>query len=285
MDQISLFEDVSKKVDAIVAEASAEGLNSNIFGRLFVSLSDTLVGVLTTLASNFIRITKSIKRSELHEFIDSNRLRVMTVDGISYDRLIGVNVDCPAKLDGTYKEAIKAVGDVYVKLSTLNLVRVLNSDLTDIFKSITSSDGKTSSLINKISTVINGIMKSAKPAILTCQEKFNGKFSQKVKFETIFKSKEEWNECCTLMRDMEPRLRETKEIHDLVGTMENTLKNVCNYMSDNASKISKQDIVVFGEAIKNAAMILDGYNLAITRHLSLEHNYVLIINEIYRCVR
>ena len=281
----TLFDQVAKNVDAVMAEASTEGLNSNIFGRLFVSLADSLIGVVTTFGSNIARINKSLKRSELHEFIDSNRLKVKTVDGISFDRLVGFKVDCPAHLDGTYKNAIQKVSDVYIRLGTLNTARLMDSSITNIFKSVTCADGKTSQLVADISKTVAGIMKGATPAITAAQQAFSGKFEQKVPFESIFSNKEEWNECAVLMRDLEPRLQEAREIHKLVQSMETTLRNVCNYMSDNPDKIGKNEITQFGETIKNVALIMDGYNLAVTRHLSLEHNYVLMINDIYKNVK
>lgn len=285
MPTSSLYDQVVKDVDAILAEASTEGLNSNIFGRMFVSLTDTLVGLVTTLGSNLIRINKSLKRSELHEFIDSNRLKVKTVDNISFDRLVGFKVDCPANLNGTYKNAIQGVAQAYIKLGTLNVARLMDNGITNIFKRITTGDASFPSEIISLGNVIAGVMKAAKPAILTCQQNFSGKFEQKVKFEDIFANKEEWNECAVLMRDLEPRLQEAREIHNLVQSMETTLRNVCNYLSDNQDKLHKDDITRFGEIIKNVALVFDGYNLAVTRHLSLEHNYVLMINEIYKHVR
>ena len=285
MQDQSLFDKISKDVDAVLAEASTEGLNSNIFGRMFVSLADSLTGLLTTFGSNLIRINKSLKRSELHEFIDSNRLKVKTVDNISFDRLVGFKVDCPANLNGTYKNAIKGVADVYIKLGTLNVARLMDNGITDIFKKITSGDASIPSSIISLGNVITGVMKAAKPAVETCQQNFSGKFEQKVKFEDIFSNKEEWNECAVLMRDLEPRLQEAKEIHKLVQSMETTLRSVCNYLSDNQDKLNKDDLTRFGEIIKNVALVFDGYNLAVTRHLALEHNYVLMINEIYKHVK
>ena len=42
---------------------------------------------------------------------------------------------------------------------------------------------------------------------------------------------------------------------------------------------------MFGETVKRLALAMDGFNLAVTRHLALEHNYVIMINSIYAGVK
>lgn len=285
----SLYDYASKEVDFILSglpkEAATEGLNSNFLGRFLVGLCDTFTGIVTTFGSNLFRITKSIKRSELHEFIDSNRLKVHVVDTIAYPRLVGFKVDVPANLNGTYKQAIDSIAQVYIKLNTFNQAKMMKTALTNIFTSLTNGDQKSASLINSSAHIIAATTAAAKQAVLTVQSNFGGKFQQKIAFESVFLSKEEWNECKELMLDLEPRLREAAQIHEYVTSMESTLKSVCNFMNDNPDKLSQHDLVVFGDMIKNVALVMDGYNMAVMRHLALEHNYVLMINEIYASVK
>lgn len=285
----SLYDYASKEIDFILSGlpkgTATEGLNSNFLGRFLVGLCDTFTGVVTTFGSNLFRVTKSIKRSELHEFIDSNRLKVHVVDTIAYPRLVGFKIDVPANLNGTYKQAIESIAQVYIKLNTFNQAKMMKTTLTNIFTSLTNGDQKSASLISSSAHVIAATTAAAKQAVLTVQSNFGGKFQQKMAFESVFLSKEEWNECKDLMLDLESRLREVAQIHEYVTSMENTLKSVCNFMNDNPDKLSQHDLVVFGEMIKNVALVMDGYNMAVMRHLALEHNYVLMINEIYAGVK
>ena len=162
---------------------------------------------------------------------------------------------------------------------------MMKTALTNIFTSLTNGDQKSASLINSSAHIIAATTAAAKQAVLTVQSNFGGKFQQKIAFESVFLSKEEWNECKELMLDLEPRLREAAQIHEYVTSMESTLKSVCNFMNDNPDKLSQHDLVVFGDMIKNVALVMDGYNMAVMRHLALEHNYVLMINEIYASVK
>ena len=284
----SLYDYAVKEVDAILAkmnQPSQEGLNSNFIGRFFVALVDTMVGIATSMGTNLTKISKSIKRSELHEFINSNRLKVSVVDKIDFSRLVGFEVDIPANLNGTYKEAIKNIAQLYIKLNALSLAKMNSTLFTNIYVSLTNGDAKTTNLIAEMARLMESSMKVISPAVAECQKNFSGKFQEKAKFEEVFSTKEEWNECQKLMLDLEPRLQEVKQVRELVEQMETTLKNTSSFLADHSDKLTQNDLNAFGEAIKRMALAMDGYNLAVTRHLALEHNYVIMINSIYAGVK
>ena len=284
----SLYDYAVKEVDAILAkmnQPSQEGLNSNFIGRFFVALVDTMVGIATSMGTNLIKISKSIKRSELHEFINSNRLKVSVVDKIDFSRLVGFEVDIPANLNGTYKEAIKNIAQLYIKLNALSLAKMNSTLFTNIYVSLTNGDAKTTNLIAEMARLMESSMKVISPAVTECQKNFSGKFQEKAKFEEVFSTKEEWNECQKLMLDLEPRLQEVKQVRELVEQMETTLKNTSSFLADHSDKLTQNDLNAFGDAIKRMALAMDGYNLAVTRHLALEHNYVIMINSIYAGVK
>ena len=284
----SLYDYAVKEVDAILAKMntpSQEGLNSNFIGRFFVSLCDTLLGICTTLTTNVTKVTKSIKRSELHEFIDSNRVKVSVVDKIPFSKLVGFQIDIPANLHGTYKDAIKNIAQLYIRLNALNVAKMNSSSLTKIYTSLTNGDAATAGIVREMFKLMETSMKSVAPAVAECQKNFSGKFQEKAKFEDVFSSKEEWVECQKLMLDLEPRLQEVRTVRELTEQMESTLKNICTFMTDNPDKLSQQDLTMFGETVKRLALAMDGFNLAVTRHLALEHNYVIMINGIYAGVK
>lgn len=284
----SLYDYAVKEVDAILAkmnQPAQEGLNSNFVGRFFVSLCDTLLGICTTLTTNVTKVTKSIKRSELHEFVDSNRVKVAVVDKIPFSKLVGFQIDIPANLHGTYKDAIKNIAQLYIRLNALSIAKMNSSSLTKIYTSLTNGDATTVGIIREMFKLMDQSMKSVSPAVAECQKNFSGKFQEKAKFEDVFASKEEWAECQKLMLDLEPRLQEVRTVRELTEQMEATLKNICTFMTDNPDKLSQQDLTMFGETVKRLALAMDGFNLAVTRHLALEHNYVIMINSIYAGVK
>lgn len=284
-----LYDTACEKVDAVIAElnakAATEALNSNFLGRFFVSIADVFIGTAATLKSNLVNISKSLKRSELHEFVSSNHIKIHTVDLIPYDRLVGFKVNVPANFQGTYVDACSTINKIYLKLNTLNVAKLMQTSITGIFKSITNEDSKTSALIRSAATVVGGTIRQAKPTVLQCQHDFSGKFEQKAEFDNLFLNKNQFVEAREQLLNMEPRLQEAHAIQETVETMEQTLKSVCQYLQESSEKLTQQDIALFGELVKNAALIMDGYQLAVTRQMSLEHNYVLMVNAIYDGVK
>lgn len=287
----SLYDRTSTEIDLILKQmntlvsTSQEGLNSNFFGRFLVSVCDTFVGLCNTAATNITRITKSIKRGELHEFVDSNKFKVKTVDNIPYSRLVGFKVDIPAKMAGTYKSAISSIATVYVKLNALNTSKLLLNSLNQVYTSLTNNDGRTAGIIQSTYGVVDSIVRASKDVIMTCQNQFAAKFQEKANFDDIFLTKEEWIESRDMMLELEPRLQEARSIRENIETIETTLKNICNFIGSNSENLGQSDVVKFGEMIKHVALVMDGYNLAVTRQMALEHNYVLMINAIYSGVK
>ena len=285
----SLYSRASTSIDAIYCEmrnmSAVEGLNSNFFGRLLVSVADTFTGICSTAASNVARLSKSIKRGELHEFVDSNRLKMRTVDDIPYSRLVGFEVDVPANLQGTYKNAINNISQVYIRLNTLNTAKLLQTTLINIYTSLSNGDGRSSGLISSTASVIQSIIKASNDTVQDCHRNFSGSFVRKAKYEDVFLTKEEWVESRNMLIELEPRLQEAKTIRETLERIEATLKNICSFMGDNPDKLGQKDVMNFGETVKRVAFIMDGYNLAITRQMALEHNYVLMTNAIYAGVK
>ena len=287
----SLYSRASTEVDLILKQmtvamlSSQEALNSSFFGRFLVSVCDTFVGICNSAATNITRITKSLKRSELHEFIDSNKFKVKTVDEIPYSRLVGFKVDIPAKMSGTYKAAIENIANVYVRLNAFNTSRLLQNSLTQIYTSLSNDDKKAAGIINTIYGVVDSIVKASKDVILDCQNRFSAKFQDKSTFDNLFLTKEEWIDSKTMMLELEPRLQEARSIRENIETIETILKNICNFLGSNTENLGQAEVTKFGEMIKHVALVMDGYNLAVTRHMALEHNYVLMINAIYAGVK
>lgn len=276
-------ESVDKALEAFNG-ASTEGLNSNIFGKALVAIVDTFIGVTTTIGSNIFRVTKSIKRSELHEFMNSNVVKLRVIDNIPYSKLVGFKVDVPANLNDTYAKAIALVANMYVKMNALNNIQLMRTAVTEIFTSITNNNGKTGELINKYSKLLVSTAEiSVRPTSLELINMFSGKFEKQLPFDKVFLSKEEWSSGMDDLVDLEPRLREASGIKDIVKSIENILKNICVYAKDN--QINQQDLIAFGNFIKASSLIMDSYQMTVTRQLSLEHNYVLMANSIYSKVK
>lgn len=290
-ENVTFSQAVSNEMDRLLAgleayEMSAqEGLNSNVFGRAFVSVADAFTGVLQTFKTNVLKFPKGLKRSELREFIDSNMLKVKTVNGMTFDKVMKVQMVAPAGMSGTYVEATASVLDVYNKLGALNIARLADTTFTNVYKSLSREDGNAGKIVNSAAGMVDRVVKSAGPVVAVCQKEFAGDKVANFDFVKCFKTMEEFRNTQGSLLDMEPRLQEVKELDALVTHMEDTLKSICSLITANDSIMAKTDVMALGNMAKGVALIFESESMAASRHLALEHNVVLNINTLYNKVR
>ncbi len=291
MEKFNLYSDVCAKVDEIFAAegvydvAGLEGLNSNIIGRMFVSIVDSVGQLFKTFATNLTRVNKALKRSELNEFVMSNSLKVRTVDKIPYEKLVDVDIDIPANMKGTYKEAVNTLIAVYTKLNALNNGKLVSTSFIEALNSINTGDSRFSKQVESTAIIVTRLINASKQAIDTCMDQFEGKFAYKAKYTDMFLSSQEWVEVRKTLIENEYRLQDVHELTDLIGKMEGTLKQIAQAADQNDTKITPRDLKNMAETAKNIALVFDSYGMATTRQMAIEHNYVLNINHIYTTVK
>ena len=242
----NFYTSVCLEIDALFAEqgvmsGSVEGLNSNIIGRLFVSVVDSFGQLLNTFGSNVVSITKSIKRSELNEFVSSNMLKTRVVDGIAYEKT-------------SFKE---------------------------ILGSMNAGNKNLSSQIDATALVIHRVMSSCKAAVDTCLGEFSGKFAMKVPFSKVFMSTKEWVDVRRDLIAMESRLQDVRRMGETITDIEGTLKAIISSVNDDATLVNGKDLKNMSEIVKGIALVFDSYGMASTRQMALEHNYILCLNRLY----
>lgn len=279
------LEDLNAQIDKLNDTASLEGLNSNILGRMFVSIVDTFGGLVKTFGSNLFNITKSVKRSELKEFVASNSLKVRTVDHIPFEKLASYAVDTPANLTGTYKNAIDHIAAAYHDIDAINRIKLASMMVNNLLEAVVNDDSKSATLAKETSEQFKAVMKFVVPRVLACQKDFSGTFVKKVNFSALFPSKEDWTYSREALIKLMPYLQDAKTVRETVETIERTLKGLSDAFVTHQSTIDQNSIILFGGAIKNVASLMDGYQVCVMRQLALEHNYVLITNDVYAHVK
>ena len=286
MNELKLYDKVCSDLDMLMYEhdidpSSMEGLNSNIVGRLFVSVIDTFGGLLATWATNLTRCLKDLKRSEINEFVSSNLLKVNTVERIPYAKAMGLDMDVPSNMKSTYLKAVNAVMDVYSKLNALNNAKIACVSFNEMLTSINTGDKKISGQISSTYSVVLRVVAGAKQAVATCFSQFDGSSSYKVKFEKVFLSMKELSDCKRILLDNEFRLQEVHDLAKMVESIESACKEMVKVFQENTELVTASDLMHLSETAKNIALVIDAYGMAATRQLTLEHNLILCINGLY----
>ena len=286
MNELKLYDKVCTDLDMLMYDhgvdpSSMEGLNSNIVGRLFVSVIDTFGGLLATWATNLTRCLKDLKRSEINEFVSSNILKVNTVERIPYAKAMGLDMDVPSNMKSTYLKAVNAVMDVYSKLNALNNAKIACVSFNEMLTSINTGDKKISGQISSTYSVVLRVVAGAKQAVATCFSQFDGSSSYKVKFEKVFLSMKELSDCKHILLDNEFRLQEVHDLAKMVESIESACKEMVKVFQENTELVTASDLMHLSETAKNIALVIDAYGMAATRQLTLEHNLILCINGLY----
>lgn len=286
MNELKLYDKVCTDLDMLMYDhgidpSSMEGLNSNIVGRLFVSVIDTFGGLLATWATNLTRCLKDLKRSEINEFVSSNLLKVNTVERIPYAKAMGLDMDVPSNMKSTYLKAVNAVMDVYSKLNALNNAKIACVSFNEMLTSINTGDKKISGQISSTYSVVLRVVAGAKQAVATCFSQFDGPSSYKVKFEKVFLSMKELSDCKRILLDNEFRLQEVHDLAKMVESIESACKEMVKVFQENTELVTASDLMHLSETAKNIALVIDAYGMAATRQLTLEHNLILCINGLY----
>ncbi len=264
---------------------SQEALNANVFGRAFVSVADTFTGILRTFRTNILKFPKSLKRSELKEFIDSNGMKVKTVNGFTFDQVMKQKVCAPSALKVTYVTACESILNAYNKLNAINLAKLTDTTLTNIYKSMSREDKQTGALIKSASTVISNTVSAAAPVVAVCQKDFSGNAEGQIDFSVAFKTMEEFRRAQSALLDMEARLQDVAVLTESVNHIESTLQSICSIISANEEILQKEDVMFLGSVAKGLALIFEAYSMAASRQMALEHNTVININNLYDKVK
>lgn len=287
---LSFYDQVCYAIDMLlldegVTSDSLEGLNSNIVGRLFVSIIDTLGQLTNTFCSNIKNMTASVRRSELNEFVQSNMLKTHTVDKIPYADCVDVEVDVPANMKGTYKTAVTALVQVYTRLNAINNGKLVDTAFRETLNAINTQDPKLSKQIESTASIVLRIVASAKPAIDFCMGQFDGKFSYKQPYHKVFLTTQEWIDVRKTLIENEQRLRDVKPMTDIISSLEGTLRQIASSAETNETPLTPKDLKNMGDTAKGIALIFDAYGMATTRQMALEHNYILCLNHLYDTVK
>ena len=284
-----MYKEVSARITEVLKnlpsqEVSQEGLGSNILGKMIIGIADTFLGLLNSFKTNLFKFNKHLKRSEIKEFIESNRTKVWTVTNQIKNINQDVKLDAPAGMRVTFMTAIETLKLVYTQLNALATAKTLNSSLAEICRNVASNDSNASSSVSTAANYINVVIKGSKNAVLKCQKEFGGTRSEKINWMELYSGIEEIAKTVNELLGMESRLQDVNQLTELIRQMEGTLRCIVDTVK-NASdevKMSNRDLIVLGETAKNVALIFDSYGLAATRQLMLEHNTVLNINALYK---
>ena len=275
------------ELDGYIAYLNAlEGTGTESFGtgvvKVFAGITDVFGRIVNNFKTTIFKMGTSFKRSEIRYFSESHITKVKVIESMSYDQLRSIMVDIPSGMICTYTDAVKAINILYNMLDMANTLGMFNKTMEQSYCSMSRGDTKYINLIKPVESMMNNRHGSCKQVVNNLDASFTGKNTDKVKFETVYKSMEEFRNIRKDLLAMEPQL---KMVHDLSIVTDNctkTLTNIISYHEHNESSMDKTYVSSLANTVKLMAVMLDNFATNNLRQLAVEHNHILVMESAYK---
>lgn len=276
---------INEALESIRGMTATESLAGNFFGRAIVSVLDTFTGLLNTFVTNITKFHKNLKRSELREFVQSNRMKVSVVCN-SLQRMLGdVKVYAPAGMNTSYCEAIDTLALIYIQLNAIETARTMQTALQEMFAQMSAGDKSVTKHIASASNYISTVIKASKQAVLKCQKDFGSDRADTVVWHKVYPALTDIKLSVEKLLALEGRLQDVHKLAEMAQQMEAVVRGIVDLVKDKGASelpVSNKDIVNIGETAKQLSLVFDSYSMAATRQMTLEHNTVLNINALFK---
>jgi hypothetical protein len=260
-----------------------EGFQTSVVAKIFIGIIDTFIGLLNTFKTNAFKATSKLKRSELREFVESNRLKTSVVYGLNYDSIKDWEIDVPSRMIGDYTSVIGLINAVYNRSNALALAKQFRSTAAEALVLLSMEDEAkfVAGEVEGLAATIYKSYSAVRQAALECQKSFSGPNAMTRPFGTLYKNKTSMQNDVKSLLDMEFRLKDVAQLVQTIEEIEPTLHSILKIIDKIDVPPAKMMCKSFGDAAKNIALVFDAYGMASTRQVAVEHNIILGINRIY----
>jgi len=285
--ELASFEAVHARLqywnDELVAldGVAMEGMMDSSLGRIVIGITDTVMGLVNTFTTNLTRFNKDLKRSELQEFCDSNMLKVSSIESVSYDQLMAKTFPVPSGMIVDYPTAVGHIGAIYDNLTAVALVNMAQIAFTNVFKSFSRGDTRANQQISNLLKMLENKMKECGPLISASDKDFSGKNTTVVKFTKLFPSMADMKKTRERMLSLDVYLQQGGKLNREMETISSALDGTVELITKNEDTVDRTFVESLAKAATVTAQLLEAYSQTAFRHMALEHNFILLINQAY----
>lgn len=261
--------DVSTEGFGIATLKALAGL-TDLFGRLAM-----------TLKTNVFRFYKNTKRSEMKFYSDSHLASIRIIEGLSYDKVMNLDIPVPSGMLCTYAKGCTAVTAVYNSLDMVNTAKMLYKACTDIYRMMSLNDPAYQKALDNVFRLMESRKKGITASIDVANKCFTQQRTGEVKFSKAYASMKEFKDVRLSLLDMEGRLQSVGDLIALIEDTDGVLDNVTSYVTENEGAVSAAFLERLANTIKTLAWFYESYGNNATRQMGLEHNHILVMDKVY----
>lgn len=244
----------------------------NIIVNALAGIGNTFGHILALLKTKILRGFSSFQRSELTAYVQSNKITIMRLYGVSHWELKDTFiVEIPKGMKGTYLNAINALSDY---LNTLNMER-LSKGMVDTLQSITYDMKKQNPEFSQHVTIANNLIdKSCNDKFQKLSTIFTEDNNSSCKFGQVFET-DELKPVVEKCIDMDIHFRCAAAVNGRIGTIE---KEVNSIIAE-GSKINPDQADSLSKIIRVFAETFDTYGITLTDLSRVNHNLYFMLTQ------
>jgi hypothetical protein len=251
---------------------------------LLTSIGNTIFWISNN-AKTFFKSYRALKRSELREYMESQKVTHMRILHLDYADVRDKSMPIPRGMRGTYLDAATSIDKLLAALdmsrksaAALAIVETLHKELLYIWaqedKATRTADANTVSQ-HKTGAAKLFDIKQLERIKVPYDKIFTKQQTDDVRFDAIYKSMQEFKQTDDLLLDMESYLIS-------VSSVASNLEKIEEYFLKIVEMVNKKQVVFSKDALQSLAHIslmfaqcFDLYGDACETLTRVEHNYVV----------
>ena len=270
-----------KEMESMTLVTANEGLWQFIKGCL-TSIGNIMGHIVTLFTTNVFKFYKSLKRTEIRYYNNSNKVSMLRIFSQSYDELSNIEIPFPNGMTVTYMEALDKT---IVALTNLDIMTRANLAVTvsdKILKGLKSgsvmNDIIKSGVASSDTTNVKDVVEAAKKCI---DEKKNTSNDIKT-FKELFISIADFKKCNDMALDCDKFVDIVNAVHKKMGICSDNFTEIVKVIERSAGNgVTKDDVENLSTLAYTLADTFDMFSMMMFNFHKLEHNLV----EVYRKIR
>jgi len=265
-----------KGLDRINDNKATEG----IITKIVLNITDIIGRIINNLKSMILNIFKSLDRSELRAYVDSNRASIAVILRKDYSDISGLKVAAfPFTMDKL--QMIDTISSYFFKMSMDKRIKDINKSLLNIYEKMLNKKALTTELKDLKALLIN----DEASEVFTLIKEFTDTDNIISKFGDMFKSMNEfkiyYNKVLNSSGEIDKAIKLSnileKQTYPILDRYNRSLTKD-ESLVESFKKSGKE----FAKEVYNLGYLIDAYGHLVKHYHHVEHNLVNILKKLMK---
>lgn len=246
-----------------------ENLMSGIT-RMFTGVLNTLMHIVHTFKTNTTKFYKTLKRTELVYFKESNSVTMQRIFNFDYEMMASLQIPIPNKMNGTYKDVTEKIVHCLESLDMETRSSLFVIQTEKLRDRVLSGEEGMDSLVHVAPEDLPVLTKAFK----TMDMSFVGPTIQRKQLRDVLPSKEELKMVYLLLLDSAKYQYGVQKVESNLDASTKNLNDILAFLQKNTGTLTKKDLMDLSTVAMFYAKVFDMYGVAVQDLTRVEHNFV-----------